>query len=355
MKKKLISILIILTIIGNNVNAQTTFNLGQTLEDLALNSGSASNNSYWNTQNSILQLNQYYSNNNNGNPNTGGCDNAGGMVDQCANCVAVGGTECTPTPPTECGGPGSTWTQECGCIGGNTGIAECPPPCNNTELNMSDVTISGGYTAIPPLESSVWGRTWPGRVDVTFSMCVENGVWLPILTSVTGVYGQVVRLLSGCQEVEGPGRNTNSSNFCAQVAGLLAWGEIPPGQTTSPSKDWFMISAVQAHENYHLSFFEDLLEFYGLPVFEPLFEGLFIPYTGQTESQAIAQLLQTSQYTSQINNIYNIWWNRCNERGDIDHNNGSTRTQVQNVVIPKKNTICTHAASNSWPTCTLCN
>ncbi len=72
----------------------------------------------------LNQLNNMYQLN----PSMGGCDGYGSTLDQCGVCGGNGST-CTPPDPVDCHGdvngtahPGPT----CDCIGGNTGITECP-------------------------------------------------------------------------------------------------------------------------------------------------------------------------------------------------------------------------------------
>jgi hypothetical protein len=361
MKIKIISIFVLINVFLNyETKAQYTTLPSVTVESI-LNyidltgvtvTGYTANQpmSDWDVQYSIWLINQYYNNNNNGNPNTGGCDNAGGHLDQCANCVAVGGTDCTPTPPTECGGPGSTWSQECGmCIGGNTGIAACPPLCNNPVYSGETITL------VPPSATSItslgvdWGYTEDESIDIDIDVCLNNTTnkWEVICTKIVGHYSQQVRLVSGCYEITGIGGNTSSANFCTQAHALKTLG--------NGNSSCYMIAAVRNHEDVHVTRLLPALTNVRSQI-ESAVETIIINNTGQTAAQAKASALALLQPRIAITgNIRSIWDAQYVLLIANDHSpNGPADTAERLITEPMRTAICTHASSSGWGPCTHC-
>jgi hypothetical protein len=264
MKKKLISLLIVFYTICNSANAQ--FNVEQTLRDLEI-TASTGNNNYWNVQNSILALNQYYDNNNNNNPNTGGCDNAGGRVDQCGNCVPVGGTDCTPPPPpNECGGPGSTWTEECGCIGGNTGRTECPPPCTYTPVSIS----WGGINYIYGNTTSACTTTLQ-PFTVTYAACadISQNVWRLTVTSITANVDIYL--------TNGGSRDPHTSPPVSNYEAINAISVMKAYYSNGGRDTWHTLNASTAHEYYHYSQFQCAVPYYWTSVQSCFYNTYTVP------------------------------------------------------------------------------
>jgi hypothetical protein len=154
MKKKLIFLIILISMLTITTNAQSNSIL---LENVTVTScsgclpevivtGYSNSQSYWDIQYYLWQLNQYYNdnNNNNNNPNTGGCDNAGGRFDQCGNCVPVGGTDCTPDPPpVDC----STNPNQCmSQVDFDTYTQAAPSTSHDVTISIQNPTAGGTVT-----------------------------------------------------------------------------------------------------------------------------------------------------------------------------------------------------------------
>lgn len=190
--------------------------------------------------------------------------------------------------------------------------------------------------------------TYPESVDITISACDGGGAWHACLDSLVGRYSQRVRLLPPNQaEVTGPTGNTNQANFCAQVTELNALGFV------AANARWYMIQAVQDHEDLHLSRFEPALKNVA-PQIEADIQALSVPDTGQTEAAAIAQIRALAAFQVARNQAYNTWLGECANLIQNDHN-GPTDAVEHAVVDPMISAICAHAKANGWaPPCPVC-
>jgi hypothetical protein len=214
----------------------------------------------------------------------------------------------------------------------------------NTPFPATSAAISGGAAPSNTLGPCDYGMTFPESVSVTIGAECKNNQWCAVLTSLTGAYSQQVRLLPGQMEVTGPGGNTNSGNYCAQVTELNDLGYCPGA--------WYMLAAVQAHEDVHLAHFEPAIEAKASAI-ESLFEALCVPHTqGMTEAQAIAAIQGSGDYAQARTDAYNLWLNETSSRIANDHN-GPTDAAEHGIVDPMIMSICNQAAAQTppWTAC----
>ncbi len=147
------------------------------------------------------------------------------------------------------------------------------------------------------------------------------------------------------------GGNSTQNNFCLQEAELnaLSVGYCPP--------NWYMIEAVQAHENVHQQHIQPSLSTV-LPNIPALFTSLSVPNTGQTEEQAINQIMALSDYQTALDNTLQTWLTEYHSEDANDHN-GATQAAEHTVVDPMVIAICNYAKSLNWLDganyCPLCN
>lgn len=267
------------------------------------------------------------------------------------NCDEEGSCEtgdCNDPPVIEldCAGvQNGTAVTECGyCIGGTTGLS------SPSQLGDSPNTgATASINQVPPSAASVsklgsdWGMTEIETVDLTIGASLNNCVWTAVLISAKGNYSLQARLVPGCSEVSG---NTTSSNYCHQVFDLKNLGG---------SNTWYMLSAIIAHENVHVSRLGPGLND-ALTTIEADVKTLTVPATGQTKAQAISQLRALAGFQIVEVKAKKHW-------GDVyyslvlgDHTpNGPTDTAERSIVDPVGTSICNLKTSNpSWPACSYC-
>ncbi|NII29263.1 hypothetical protein HB364_29560 [Pseudoflavitalea sp. X16] len=266
-----------------------------------------------------------------------------------ASCGCIGGTtgisECPP--PVDCAGVtnGSAYWAPCGCIGGTTGITECA--CPNTPFPAANATVASGAPPTEALGPDDWGLTYPENVEVDISACLEGGSWKAIVTTMHGKYSLQARLLPGFTQVTGIGGNTTDANFCTQVEDLK-------GQAYNAGATWFIIEAVVAHENVHATRFEPGLEAVTTTI-ETDIEALSVPNTGQTEADAISAIKALPGWSTALTNAQGTWLAQILTLVAGDHAPGGPTDVAEFAIInPLVATICSHATTNSWPVCVHC-
>jgi hypothetical protein len=190
-----------------------------------------------------------------------------------------------------------------------------------------------------------WGLTWPEAVLADIDARCDNGQWTAVLTGLTGNYSQQVRLLPAEVEVTGPGGNTTQANFCPQVTELNALGFCPGA--------WYMLGAVQAHEDVHLAHFQPELS--GLSgQIERAIEAISAPkVAGETRAQGVAKLRATAAFANALAQAQQDWLNRLLADGAADHG-GPTAAAEHGVVDPMVANICTFAKAHAWGACGVC-
>jgi len=226
-----------------------------------------------------------------------------------------------------------------------TGCTPSPP----VPFPPGSAALNGPVTPSIPLKPNQYGLTFPEAVKPAISARCDGTQWFPVLTSLVGDYSEQVRLLPGQQEVTGPGGNTTQGNFCAQATELDALGFGPPQAI------WYMITAVQAHEDVHLSRFRPALVAKATAI-EATITSLSVPDSpGKTPAQAAAELTALPGFPAALARAKSVWLTEILIRVRNDHNPGGPCDQAEHrVVDPMVNGICKHAKANSWGPCPVC-
>jgi len=216
--------------------------------------------------------------------------------------------------------------------------------------NMPSYSLGQTSPSIPIGDN--FGLTYPESLSIQITACNDGTNWHAVPINVAANYSQQIQLPSGISEVTGISGNTTQVDFCAQVTSLTDWSTWGYSGTGA----WYMIEAVQAHENVHLSHFLPCLILALPSIKSDLYNDLVVPNTGQTSDQATAQLLALQNYTSVINSTaYNDWRTQLDPVVTADHGPGSlTETAEKNIVNPEISIICNYAHQQTWPVCTDC-
>jgi len=269
----------------------------------------------------------------------GGNPVTSGAVANCPTCQICNGTQCLPddtqAPPDVCDQ----------CQGGAT--------VHRTSIDVPFPAINSAVAQVPPtkaLDACDWGMTWPESISFDISARCDGGNWRAVLTSLTGDYSQQARLLPGFSEVTGPNGNTTQANYCAQASDLQALGK-------SCNSSWYMLSAVQAHEDVHLAHFQPALVLVA-SILEAWVESLTVPTApGKTEAQAIAEIKALPGYAAIAQNAYLTWKASVISALADDHlSGGATDVAERNVIRTMVNSICSYAKAQGWSSasCSAC-
>jgi hypothetical protein len=195
--------------------------------------------------------------------------------------------------------------------------------------------------------SCFFGATATGAIVINIGACNDGTNWKAVVETITGDYVQETSLAGGTEVTTGVGGNSTDSNYCAQMTELNALGHCPCV--------WYMISAVQAHENVHKAHLSPALNAAKGDI-STLFSALTVPNTGQSEADAITAIKALSGYNTTLNNAYTTWHNEYNREAASDHN-GPTNIAEHAVVDPMVTNICDYAKNKGWNAsnpCTLC-
>lgn len=207
----------------------------------------------------------------------------------------------------------------------------------NPDFLPANGTVAAGAPPSQPLNGA-WGLTWPENVAATITAGRDGGNWRAIITSATGNYSIQATLIAGCTEVTGPGGNTTRSNWVAQVANLSSLN----GPT------WYMVAAVQAHEQVHADKFDNGFQTAAVvDIVERDIEGLTVNAASQAD--AITALRGLPGFAATLTAAQNNWLAQILTLVPGDHAaGGPCDTAEHGVVDPMINRIQTHAAAQGW-------
>lgn len=219
-------------------------------------------------------------------------------------------------------------------------------------------TIAPGAAPSHPLDECENGLTRTENVEIGITAYKCQGNWHAILNSLKGNYSLQAQLQTrppGQQEVTGPPPgNTTQANFCAQVTRLKALGKFN-NECPGP---WYMLAAVQAHEHVHESRLKPALE-QAAPAIELLVNALTVPDTGQSQADAIAQIIASPAFVTARGLARTEWSAKYvtliehdDDRGDPTP--GPTEIAEHGVVDPMIKAICDYAAAHVWGACPSC-
>ncbi len=186
-----------------------------------------------------------------------------------------------------------------------------------------------------------WGLTIPEDIRLTFNPTLENGLWKMDIRKIKGRFSQQVRLLPGAAEVTGPAGNSNAGNYANQIQDLRALGNPAGGAA------WYMLQAVQDHEDVHKSQFLTALSTRASRI-EEQFDGLTAP--GHLSQAAAKNHIQAlAGFIPARTAGFNQWFNECARRIADDHRpGGRTDTAERRVVNPMISSINDEAANSGW-------
>ena len=217
------------------------------------------------------------------------------------------------------------------------GITEARVPFDLANVKLRRVTPS---TPLTPIQ---WGRVDAERVEIVIDAICDDQYWSSVLVEVTGDYARQERLLPGVAEV----RNTDANNFCKQAEDLSK-------SSLDPSKQWYMLDAIKAHEGVHLSHLKpQLLE--ALPTIEERFTGIRIPLSeAKTRRQAIAKIRNLQAFQDAVAETTREYQKEHGKRSDREHDTGVAYDAEHEVTDPVIAAICQMAKDNNWGPCIWC-
>lgn len=197
--------------------------------------------------------------------------------------------------------------------------------------------VASGAAPSQPLNGA-WGLTWEENVAAVITAGRDGGTWRAIITSATGNYSIQAVLIAGCTEVTGPGGNTTSNNWVTQVANLNCLN----GPT------WYMVGAVQAHEQVHANHFDD--GFQTVAVVDTLEANIEnLTANAANQAAAIAALSALPAFTTALTTARTSWVAEDDTLLVGDHaTGGPCETAEHGVVDPMINTINAYAAAQGW-------
>lgn len=230
------------------------------------------------------------------------------------------------------------------CDDGSGGGTQTPPdPTCPNNLQVTPTIQSGAFPTLDiTTTSGVWGLTMPEDVEVNFYACKEGSYYRAVVTAVIGNYSQQTRLLPGVSEVMGPGANTTSVNYCTQMLNLDALGNFNP-------PEWYMLSAVQAHEQVHADHFLPGLSSV-VNVISYSINVLTVPYTGQPAAIAEDQIRSLPAFQTALSTAHVMWLAQTTILVANDHLTKTPQAE-HNIVDPMISLICSFAMGNNWASC----
>lgn len=110
---------------------------------------------------------------------------------------------------------------------------------------------------------------------------------------------------------------------------------------------YYMLSAVAAHENLHVSRILPLVKDL-FPNFETGFESISIPNTGQSKQQAQDALQTLPAFITFMDDMIDKYRNKWNAKAASDHA-GPTDDAERAITEPMKTNICNHAKNTTPP------
>ncbi len=220
---------------------------------------------------------------------------------------------------------------------------------------VTDIAFAAttGLSLIPPSPASVaalgsdWGYTEDENITVTICAYRSGANWKAGLLTVTGNYSIQARLVAGINEVTGPGGNTAEANYCDQMNNLNSLNPASPG--------WYMLGAVQAHENVHATRLLPALNHATvLPVLRNSIEALSVPHAAMmTQATAITAIKALPGFAAALVAARTNWdaqYVVLITAGAGDHG-GPTDVAERAVVTPMITAICAHSRANGWAAC----
>lgn len=159
------------------------------------------------------------------------------------------------------------------------------------------------------------------------------------------------------EDVTGIGGNTNEGNYCNQALSLSVLGkvELPNGQWEYLPYEWYILEAVQKHEEVHLEHYLPALKD-AVQEIEAVIEQLNTEATpGKTVDQSIAEIKESTAYRIALKTSRDIWFREYIFPAAKEDHKDTTPEVEHKVVDPVKNSICNYAKTHGWTTCAACS
>jgi len=199
--------------------------------------------------------------------------------------------------------------------------------------------------AKPGLDPSNFGETEPQSVNVLIQAVQQGGAWVPEVTMIAGHYSIDTRLMPNQQQVTGPSGNTTEENFRAQLDSLEAHGKDGHGGAAP----WYMIEAVQAHEQVHEQRLLPALE-QTVPSILREVAAVSIPDNGTLDAAAATTALEADpRFQSALHEAYVSWIANVFENVLNDHYGGPAEQAEEKIVDPMIAAIRAEAEARRWP------
>ena len=172
--------------------------------------------------------------------------------------------------------------------------------------------------------------------------------WKADPTALVGHYSQQVRLLPGVTEVTGTAGNSKSDNYCDQVAELSLLGLCPGGH-------WYMLAAVKAHEDVHVTRFLPGLNDVAADIQKEFNAVTVADAKDKTAEKALAELQALPAYATAKGKMFPAWIHRTSALITNDHDaDGPADKAEHKVVDPMVKSLCNQAKKAKWPACVAC-
>jgi hypothetical protein len=200
-----------------------------------------------------------------------------------------------------------------------------------------------------PLPADKWGQTETEYVTIEISAEKRGASWVPKATRIVGHYSIETQLLNDQEEVTGPAGNTTPENYCSQLKSLRNLGK--DANAPGGIAPWFMVRAVDAHEEVHQQHLDPSLVKAGRLILHEL-DKVSIPDDGALDAASAKAALEASPAFADVVKEARITWDlTLFELAFEDHFNGSTAAAERKVVDPVIKEITDAAAAQSWPAC----
>ncbi|HYK04347.1 MAG TPA: Ig-like domain-containing protein [Thermoanaerobaculia bacterium] len=275
----------------------------------------------------------------------GGNPSAGGTGAHCGECLFCDGEICKPDPAQEgatCQGVPCKQCRNGVC----TGITTQEPSA--TAANVTIAQVPPTWTFTGSLAAN-YGGTVGEDIQVSMSGRCNNGSLRLVLKGVTGQYSTASRIFANQSEPTG----TTQANFCDQARALWHFGNCRPPAT--PVDDYYMVSAVQAHENAHVSKLLAPLQAL-LPQMITTLEYDVPMQPGDNPQTVLNTEINSPGFKAKIRTFTTQWQTTTKTAGDADDQTAGSATYAAEYAVlnPRRQAICAQANTNSWGACTYC-
>ena len=204
---------------------------------------------------------------------------------------------------------------------------------------------AAAHAGAPPSQAlgPHYGLTYPEFVQPHFKANKKDDKWFPKVDSIFGFYSMQTVILGHQTEITGPGGNTTEANYEDQVDALIDLG-IPGG-----NHNWYMKSAVVAHEKVHAAKFKPALETVVEKIAEEIEKVSIADAEDMDEGKAWLQLQNEAAFTTAVEAGNQTWLAEILTQVAGQHSSGGPTDQAEQAVVdPMIEKICEHAEAENW-------